>query len=118
MGSNTNRIPAADFAEAMRLLGIEADNPDRALVEVHIHEGRIDAVYVQARPLNIEYTSTRARIGAPEPTADEEMEAFDQFQQAVETLSPNAQRIVNAPINYVGGPEQSDAARKALEDLL
>jgi hypothetical protein len=118
MGSNTNRIPSTDFAEAMRLLGIEADNPDRALVEVHIHEGRIDAVYVQARPLNIEYTSTRARIGAPEPTAGEELEAFDQFQQAVETLSPNAQRIVTAPVNYVGGPEQAETVRTTMEGLL
>ncbi|MBF6277022.1 hypothetical protein [Nocardia nova] len=118
MGSNTNRISSADFAEAMRLLGIEPDNPDRALVEVRIHEGCIDATYAQVRPLNIEYTSTRARLAAPEPTADEEMEAFDQFEQAVERLSPNAQKHINAPITYTGDPAQSDAARKALEDLL
>lgn len=119
MGSNTNRIPAADFAEAMRLLGIEANNPDRALVEVHVHEGCIDAVYVQAQPLNVQYSSTRARIGAPEPTAAEELEAFDQFEQAVECLSPTGQRfIINAPIAYTGSPEHAEAAVKAMRDLL
>lgn len=40
-------VPRAAFAEAMRLLGIEQDGPDRALTSVHIEEGRITATYVQ-----------------------------------------------------------------------
>lgn len=116
MGSNTNRIPSADFAEAMRLLGIEANNPDRALVEVHIHAGCVDAVYVNAQPLNLQYTSTRARIGAPEPSASDELTSFDTFEKAVAALSPNAQRIINAPIHVPGRAESGASAIR--QDLL
>ncbi|WP_280245561.1 hypothetical protein [Nocardia abscessus] len=40
-------VSRENFAKAMRLLGLDPDNPGRALLTVHIEDGRITATYGQ-----------------------------------------------------------------------
>ena len=40
-------VSREDFTTAMRLLGLDPDNPERALLTVHIEDGRITATYGQ-----------------------------------------------------------------------
>lgn len=44
-------IPRENFDTAMRLLGLDPDNPERPLLKVQIKEGRVRATYGFVLPI-------------------------------------------------------------------
>jgi hypothetical protein len=50
--SVTGTVDSKDFHGAMRLLGLDPDNPERALVSVEIANGHVHATYAQVRTIN------------------------------------------------------------------
>lgn len=113
MGSN---ITPNQFAEAMRILGIDTDNDTRPLLSVHIEKGRITATFTEAgyRGVQLEEITIatdpipaarvrvekaqRALMDAQQALANAVAEAAGtgQRQDRIDALSPNAQRMVNA----------------------
>lgn len=49
---DTRAVSPENFAAAMALLGVESDNPDRALTSVLIEQGRITSTYVEIQHIS------------------------------------------------------------------